>query len=168
MQDGGAQPRWGHLLTQLCPCSVTRNYLDWLTSIPWGRQSGENLDLARARAVLEEDHYGMEDVKKRVLVSPQHVRCHSAGQAASFVLTSSHWRASQLPTRALNVCSRWVAEAWCTVCAGDVGCCHKVGCGKQAPNMAAPNSSPSDSCSGPCSHSSRQPRPLEPLEPVGR
>uniref|UniRef100_A0A8C3WZN5 Lon protease homolog, mitochondrial n=1 Tax=Catagonus wagneri TaxID=51154 RepID=A0A8C3WZN5_9CETA len=47
--------------------NVTRNYLDWLTSIPWGKYSDENLDLARARAVLEEDHYGMEDVKKRVL-----------------------------------------------------------------------------------------------------
>ncbi|XP_008835152.1 lon protease homolog, mitochondrial [Nannospalax galili] len=47
--------------------NVTRNYLDWLTSIPWGRYSNENLDLARAQAVLEEDHYGMEDVKKRIL-----------------------------------------------------------------------------------------------------
>nr|XP_056723551.1 lon protease homolog, mitochondrial [Euleptes europaea] len=47
--------------------NVTRNYLDWLTSIPWGKCSEENLDLARAQAVLEEDHYGMEDVKKRVL-----------------------------------------------------------------------------------------------------
>ncbi|XP_072458013.1 lon protease homolog, mitochondrial isoform X1 [Notamacropus eugenii] len=47
--------------------NVTRNYLDWLTSIPWGKQSNENLDLARAREVLEEDHYGMEDVKKRIL-----------------------------------------------------------------------------------------------------
>uniref|UniRef100_A0A287CV82 Lon protease homolog, mitochondrial n=1 Tax=Ictidomys tridecemlineatus TaxID=43179 RepID=A0A287CV82_ICTTR len=48
--------------------NVTRNYLDWLTSIPWGKCSKENLDLARAQAVLEEDHYGMEDVKKRILV----------------------------------------------------------------------------------------------------
>ncbi|XP_062816276.1 lon protease homolog, mitochondrial [Anolis carolinensis] len=47
--------------------NVTRNYLDWLTSIPWGKCSEENLDLVRAQAVLEEDHYGMEDVKKRVL-----------------------------------------------------------------------------------------------------
>ncbi|XP_054418200.1 lon protease homolog, mitochondrial [Pteronotus mesoamericanus] len=47
--------------------NVTRNYLDWLTSIPWGKSSDENLDLARAQAVLEEDHYGMEDVKKRIL-----------------------------------------------------------------------------------------------------
>ncbi|XP_011798887.1 PREDICTED: lon protease homolog, mitochondrial isoform X3 [Colobus angolensis palliatus] len=47
--------------------NVTRNYLDWLTSIPWGKYSNENLDLVRAQAVLEEDHYGMEDVKKRIL-----------------------------------------------------------------------------------------------------
>ncbi|EEC01969.1 ATP-dependent protease PIM1/LON, putative, partial [Ixodes scapularis] len=47
--------------------SVTRNYLDWLTSLPWGKTSEENLDLARAKEVLEEDHYGMDDVKKRIL-----------------------------------------------------------------------------------------------------
>ena len=48
--------------------SVTRNYLDWLTNLPWGKFSTENLDLTRAREVLEEDHYGMEDVKNRILV----------------------------------------------------------------------------------------------------
>src|SRR5262249_16108067 len=47
--------------------SVTRNYLDWLTSIPWGHASEENLDLKQAAIVLDEDHYGMEDVKKRIL-----------------------------------------------------------------------------------------------------
>lgn len=49
--------------------SVTRNYLDWLTSMPWGTNSEENLTLERAKEVLEEDHYGMDDVKKRILVS---------------------------------------------------------------------------------------------------
>jgi len=48
--------------------SVTRNYLDWLTNLPWGKCSEENLDLDRAKQVLEEDHYGMDDVKKRILV----------------------------------------------------------------------------------------------------
>jgi Lon-like ATP-dependent protease len=48
-------------------CSVTRNYLDWLTSLPWGVTSTENLDLRRAIEILDEDHYGMEDVKKRIL-----------------------------------------------------------------------------------------------------
>ncbi|XP_008406402.1 lon protease homolog, mitochondrial isoform X1 [Poecilia reticulata] len=47
--------------------NVTRNYLDWLTSLPWGTNSEENLSLYRAREVLEEDHYGMDDVKKRIL-----------------------------------------------------------------------------------------------------
>lgn len=47
--------------------SVTRNYLDWLTSLPWGKYSEENLDLERAKEILEEDHYGMKDVKDRIL-----------------------------------------------------------------------------------------------------
>lgn len=47
--------------------NVTRNYLDWLTSLPWGMTSQENLDLKRAVEILDEDHYGMEDVKKRIL-----------------------------------------------------------------------------------------------------
>nr|XP_019936132.1 PREDICTED: lon protease homolog, mitochondrial [Paralichthys olivaceus] len=47
--------------------NVTRNYLDWLTSMPWGTNSDENLALERAKEVLEEDHYGMDDVKKRIL-----------------------------------------------------------------------------------------------------
>uniref|UniRef100_A0A8C5CVZ2 Lon protease homolog, mitochondrial n=1 Tax=Gadus morhua TaxID=8049 RepID=A0A8C5CVZ2_GADMO len=51
---------------RLCS-SVTRNYLDWLTNMPWGTNSEENLALDRANEVLEEDHYGMDDVKKRIL-----------------------------------------------------------------------------------------------------
>ncbi len=47
--------------------NVTRNYLDWLTTIPWGIASAENLDLKRAKDVLNEDHYGLDDVKKRIL-----------------------------------------------------------------------------------------------------
>uniref|UniRef100_A0A671UVB8 endopeptidase La n=1 Tax=Sparus aurata TaxID=8175 RepID=A0A671UVB8_SPAAU len=47
--------------------NVTRNYLDWLTSMPWGTNSEENLSLETAKEVLEEDHYGMDDVKKRIL-----------------------------------------------------------------------------------------------------
>ena len=47
--------------------SVTRNYLDWLTVLPWGRASEERLDVDGARVVLDEDHYGMTDVKDRIL-----------------------------------------------------------------------------------------------------
>ncbi|XP_034122722.1 lon protease homolog, mitochondrial isoform X3 [Drosophila guanche] len=47
--------------------NVTRNYLDWLTSLPWGITSTENLCLEKAEEILTHDHYGMEDIKKRIL-----------------------------------------------------------------------------------------------------
>ncbi|XP_029055598.1 lon protease homolog, mitochondrial [Osmia bicornis bicornis] len=47
--------------------NVTRNYLDWLTSMPWGVTSAENLNLQQAIEILDKDHYGMEDIKKRIL-----------------------------------------------------------------------------------------------------
>merc|ERR1739848_258384 len=40
---------------------------DWLTLIPWGAPSQENLDLKLAAQILDQDHYGLEDVKKRIL-----------------------------------------------------------------------------------------------------
>ncbi|MBF0624184.1 MAG: endopeptidase La [Magnetococcales bacterium] len=46
---------------------VTRNYLDWLTLLPWGVHSADKLDLPRARRILDEDHDGLEDVKDRIL-----------------------------------------------------------------------------------------------------
>ena len=46
---------------------VTRNYLDWATSVPWGVLSEDNLELGHAREVLDEHHEGLEDVKKRIL-----------------------------------------------------------------------------------------------------
>ncbi|CAG2229014.1 PIM1 [Mytilus edulis] len=47
--------------------NVTRNYLDWLTNLPWGKYSEENLEIEQAKRGVEEDHYGMEDVKNRIL-----------------------------------------------------------------------------------------------------
>nr|WP_227546166.1 endopeptidase La [Marinobacter fonticola] len=46
---------------------VTRNYLDWLTQVPWGRYSEDHFDLAAARQVLDRDHDGLEDVKDRII-----------------------------------------------------------------------------------------------------
>lgn len=46
---------------------MTRNYLDWLTSLPWGVTSVENLEIDAAIKILDDDHYGMEDIKKRIL-----------------------------------------------------------------------------------------------------
>lgn len=47
--------------------SVSVNYLDWVTSLPWGVRTEEHRNLSRARKVLEQDHYGLKDVKERIL-----------------------------------------------------------------------------------------------------
>ena len=47
--------------------SMTRTYLDWLIAMPWSKVDAEQLDMERARAILDEDHYGLEKVKKRIL-----------------------------------------------------------------------------------------------------
>jgi len=47
--------------------TITRNYLDWLTSIPWGLCSEDCLDLGVARAILDADHEGLDEAKQRIL-----------------------------------------------------------------------------------------------------
>ncbi|MEO6445774.1 MAG: endopeptidase La [Gemmatimonadaceae bacterium] len=47
--------------------TVGRNYLDWILALPWSERSDDVLDVAHARAVLDEDHFGLADVKERVL-----------------------------------------------------------------------------------------------------
>ena len=47
--------------------TVSRNYLDWLTSVPWGVYSRDSYNIDRARRILDRDHYGLKDVKERIL-----------------------------------------------------------------------------------------------------
>jgi ATP-dependent Lon protease len=47
--------------------TVVRTYLDWILDLPWHVQTPDNLDIAQVRKVLDEDHYGLEKVKKRIL-----------------------------------------------------------------------------------------------------
>ncbi|KAI8629030.1 lon protease [Xylariaceae sp. FL1651] len=56
-----------HLEPAASEFNVTRNYLDWLTQIPWGQRSPENFGIPNAMKVLDEDHYGLKDVKDRIL-----------------------------------------------------------------------------------------------------
>ncbi|WP_445940710.1 endopeptidase La [Pseudomonas sp.] len=58
-------------LKQMSPMSaeatVVRSYIDWLVNVPWKAQSKVRLDLARAEAILDADHYGLDEVKERIL-----------------------------------------------------------------------------------------------------
>jgi ATP-dependent Lon protease len=47
--------------------TVVRNYLDWLLSVPWGKAKQKPIDLSKAEEILEEDHYGLEKVKERIV-----------------------------------------------------------------------------------------------------
>ena len=47
--------------------TVSRNYLDWLIAVPWHKKSKESRDLKRAEEILNEDHYGLEKIKERIL-----------------------------------------------------------------------------------------------------
>ncbi len=59
--------RMSRLPTAAAEYGVIRTYLDWLVSLPWAKSSVDNLDVSHARKVLNRDHYGLEDVKERIL-----------------------------------------------------------------------------------------------------
>eukprot|EP00730_Choanoeca_flexa_P020270 TRINITY_DN9909_c0_g1_i2.p1 TRINITY_DN9909_c0_g1~~TRINITY_DN9909_c0_g1_i2.p1 ORF type:complete len:953 (+),score=260.68 TRINITY_DN9909_c0_g1_i2:119-2977(+) len=66
---------------------ITRTYLDWLTCLPWGVQSKDKLDIAAAKGVLDADHYGMADVKDRILefIAVSKLRGTMQGKILTFV-----------------------------------------------------------------------------------
>jgi len=47
--------------------NVTRSYLEWLTVLPWNTYSNEDFELARAEKILAQDHYGLDDIKERIM-----------------------------------------------------------------------------------------------------
>jgi len=59
--------RMSRLPTAAAEYGVIRTYLDWLVSLPWSVSTEDNLDITHAREVLDEDHYGLEDIKERIL-----------------------------------------------------------------------------------------------------
>lgn len=59
--------RLSRLPTAAAEYGVIRTWLDWLTSLPWSQRSEDKLDIRHARHVLDEDHYGLKDIKERIL-----------------------------------------------------------------------------------------------------
>ncbi|MFB0535395.1 MAG: endopeptidase La [Anaerolineae bacterium] len=59
--------RLAKMPTAAAEYSVIKTYLDWLTDLPWNVATEDNLDIARARRILDEDHYDLEEIKERIL-----------------------------------------------------------------------------------------------------
>ncbi len=59
--------RLARLPTAAAEYGVIRTYLDWLVTLPWSKMTEDNLDIPHARKILDADHYGLEDVKERIL-----------------------------------------------------------------------------------------------------
>ncbi len=59
--------RLSRLPTAAAEYGVIRTYLDWLVTLPWSQSTQDNLDIAHARKILDQDHYGLQDIKERIL-----------------------------------------------------------------------------------------------------
>lgn len=59
--------RLERMATDSMEAAVTRNYLDWMFTLPWSHQTVDNLDLTHAKEILDTDHYGLKEIKERIL-----------------------------------------------------------------------------------------------------
>ncbi|MBE5778669.1 MAG: endopeptidase La [Clostridiales bacterium] len=59
--------RLSHMAPGTPEVGISRTYIEWILSLPWGKMTTDNLDLKRARKVLDQDHYGLEKVKERIV-----------------------------------------------------------------------------------------------------
>ncbi len=66
---------------------VSRNYLEWVISLPWGKFSADNYDIKKAEKILNRDHYGLDDVKERILefISTGKMKGNISGSIICFV-----------------------------------------------------------------------------------
>ena len=79
---------------QAAEYTVIKTYLDWMVNLPWSKVTDDNLDIAHARQVLDEDHYGLEDIKKRILefLAVRKLRLERKGQGGDESLPQDYIR----------------------------------------------------------------------------
>lgn len=79
--------RLGSMHADSSEANVVRTYLDWLAELPWKKHSRDNLDIANAAAILNEDHYGLDKIKDRILefLSVRKLNPQSKGPILCFV-----------------------------------------------------------------------------------
>jgi len=67
--------------------ATLRNYLDWMVSLPWSKATRDNLDLKKAQKILDEDHYGLEKIKERIIehLAVRKLKKNSRGPILCFV-----------------------------------------------------------------------------------
>ncbi|MGE0206996.1 MAG: endopeptidase La [Candidatus Babeliales bacterium] len=67
--------------------AVIRNYLDWIFSLPWDKETEDNLDIKHAKEILDADHYGLKDIKERILdfISVKNLRQDGSSPIVCFV-----------------------------------------------------------------------------------
>lgn len=84
--------RLSRLPTAAAEYGVIRTYLDWLVSLPWSMTTPDNLDIPHARQVLDQDHFGLEDVKQRILeyLAVRKLRQERAGELAEGPVDEIH------------------------------------------------------------------------------
>ena len=59
--------RLGHMPSGSPEAALSQTYVEWILDLPWGKETEDNLDLKRAREVLNRNHYGMDEVKERII-----------------------------------------------------------------------------------------------------
>jgi ATP-dependent Lon protease len=79
--------RLGRMSPMAADYSLTRNYIEWLAVLPWAKSSGASVDIAKAREILDEDHYDLKKVKDRILdyLSVRRLKADMKGPILCFV-----------------------------------------------------------------------------------
>ena len=98
--------------------SMIRSYLDWLLAVPWSKRSEERLDPEHTREVLDEDHAGLEDVKRRIteFIAVRKLRQERGIEESAPTARSSPWWARRALARRRSA-SPWPAPWGASSCA---------------------------------------------------